>query len=127
LAYLTPDTFDWKQVLDTRAIIKSGALEGLSSTKITSNLKEAGLSYRRINMLHDIRRGRSIEFSKTTEAKLKAETWFDRVYEPFREERKMTSAQATDLWRKTVTETWETIEEAKEGAEMMDKYEAHLL
>lgn len=127
MAYTLTAGFDWKQELDARAIIKAGVLDEHSATKIISDLKDAGLSYRRINMLHDVRRGKAIEWSKTPDAKLRAESWFDRVYEPFREDRKLTSTQATDLWRKTVTETWETIEEAKEGAEMWDKYEASLL
>lgn len=127
MAYILTAGFDWKQDLQAQAIIKQGVLSEFSATKIISNLSDQGLSYRRINMLHDVRRGRAVEWAKTPEAKLKAESWFDRVYEPFREERKMTSREATDLWRKTVTETWQTIEEAKEGNEMWDKYEASLL
>lgn len=73
-------------------------------------------------MLFDVRRSRAVEWAKTPAAKLKAESWFDNVYEPFRAERKMTSREATDLWRKTVDETWETLEEAEEGEEWWEKY-----
>ena len=125
MAYVFSASWDWKQKLRAKNIVTMGMKNDLSTTAIINNLKADGLSYRRVNMLHDIRRSKAVEWSKSPTALTRAETWFDKVFEPFRSERGLSSREASDLWHRTLQESWETIEQAEEGTKWWELYETH--
>jgi len=101
-----------------------GLTKGETSQQIIKTLKDKGVSYRRENMLYDLRRKEASYHAKTPEKRANAKRWFDNVYEKFRKEKGLNSKQASKLWEKTVTQSFDTIEEAREGVEMWELYEA---
>lgn len=123
MPYIFSAAWDWQQKLRAKNILTLGMKNELSTSKIVSQLAAEGLSYRRINMLHDIRRSKAVETAKTPAAMSRAETWFDKVYEPFRKASGLNSREASDLWHRTRTESWETIEDAEEGVKWWEIYE----
>ena len=107
-------------------IIKSGAIDDLSATKIIENLSEKGLTYNRKNELRDIRLAKSFSKGKTPEAREKALKWFDDVYEPFREEKGYTSMTATEKWERARTQSYENLTRAEidEIVDLRRRYES---
>ena len=103
-------------------IIKRGLDSGRTSTNIIKRLKDSQVSYSRSNMLHDIRRKESSFTAKTSEARNKAVKWFDNVYEPFRAKNKYGSKTASRKWQNTVSQTFDTIEDARQGVELWDLF-----
>lgn len=87
-------------------------------------MKNQGLGYRKTNVLHDIRRKEASYLAKSPEKRANAQRWFDNVYEKFRVDKGLNSRQASKLWEKSVTQSYDTIEEAEEGVEMWELYEA---
>lgn len=58
-----------------------------------------GLGYRQSEFYEDWRRAQAIEQSKTWEARVKAESWYENVYERFRKEKGLSSREVTELLR----------------------------
>ncbi len=92
-------------------IYRQGVAQGWTYTKVEGMLKDRGLSYRRKNMEYDYRKAQAIEFTKTPEAKGRAEHWFDKIFEPLRVEKGWDSAQTTDFLRKGGLGVLDTVEE----------------
>jgi len=98
-------------------------IKEISTTQIVKNLEKENLTYRRQNMLEDIRRFDAVFRAKTNETREKANKWFENVYEKFRKEKGYTSEQMTEIWKKTVEQSYDTIEEAELGKELWELYE----
>jgi len=60
--------------------------------------RNAGLSFRKQDVLYDYRRASTIEQSRSLTAKGKAESWFENVLERIRDEKGLTQKQAMDVW-----------------------------
>lgn len=122
MVYTFDAKFDRYKATRIYKIVSSGALARQSATRIADTLKIKGLSYRRIEMLHDIRRARTVEFSKTRETKLTSGYFFDFVYEPFRRDYGLTARQATEIFNLRKEERLETPEELELLADIEDRY-----
>ncbi len=85
--------------------------------------KAQGLAVRKQNLLSDFRRYQAIERSLTPETKERAEKWYEKVYEPFRQKYRMTAAQATKALKAIMEGTIETIEEAETAVGYAELYE----
>jgi hypothetical protein len=97
-------------------------LPEITNAEIIKELKKEGLSYRRKNMLEDIRR-LDATIRATNETKRdNAERWFDNVYEKFRKEEGLSSKEATKKWNRAVLQTADTIKDAEENAQFWDYY-----
>lgn len=92
-------------------IIKSGISEGLKSPGIIDQLRDAGLGYRRQDMLLDIRRMGAVAHIGV-EAGISADRamhFYDAYIEPYRRDRGLTAKQAWENYH-----TWRRREEAAE-------------
>jgi len=100
-------------------VLKQGATEGWTTTKTTTALKEGGLSYRRIEMLTDIRRYASI--ARIREGELEKQNkvldFFEQKIEPFRKAQGLTGEQAWHQRHDWETKRYKDLEEAEEMEE----------
>lgn len=142
MAYKIPSRFTKKEREKYDKILADGVTSEKSTTEIIKEAKKEGLSYRRTNMLHDIRRKESEywrsrekdpetgEWKDTTyheikgEGKQKSLNFFDNVFEKYRDEKNLNSKQATKLWEMTRSQTAETEAEAYAVAEFWDFYKS---
>lgn len=86
-------------------------------------LRRQGLGYRKTVMLEDYRRFQAVDRALTPEARQRAETWYDKVYEPFRKAGNMNAAQATKKLREIREGTIETVEQAEASRDYTESYE----
>lgn len=99
-------------ILDHNAKVRAGKLEAdilpeRPEKEVIAELKEAGLSYRRTDMLADIRRHASSDRSLDDEARQRALDWHDNVYEKIRQDfGNLNSKQATALWQAIVDQSY---------------------
>ncbi|HEC96344.1 MAG TPA: hypothetical protein ENI59_01545 [Euryarchaeota archaeon] len=91
--------FGWSESKTIQDIFREGIKEGRSGSSILSELRSLGLGYRQSEFYEDWRRAQAIEQSKTWEARAKAESWYENVFEEFRKEKGLTSREMTDLLR----------------------------
>jgi len=79
--------------------------------------RNAGLSFRKQDVLYDYRRASTIEQSRSLTAKGKAESWFENVLEGIRKEKGLTQKQALGVWSemKRKQEELEGFTEEEEG------------
>jgi len=103
-------------------VLKAGAVAKVAGARMIDTLKTRGISYRYEEMLHDIRRARTVEFAKTRDTKLTSGYFFDFVYEPFRSKHDLTARQATDIFNLRKEERLETQEELEMLAEIEERY-----
>lgn len=108
----------WSREKKVKTINKLKKLvnEGKNTNEIQRELRAEGLGYRRENLQHDIRRYKAFKDSKTPEARAKNKRWFDRVFEPFRDERKKagwTNKQINEHWRRAQTQSYENLTAAE--------------
>lgn len=124
MPYHFPEAWDSAQRVNAVYLLEAGVRGGYSGADLVFQLQSMGLSYRRIEMLHDIRRAGAVAFARTAEDSRRAGQWFDSVFEPFRAANSMTANEASVAWDKTRSQTWDTLEEAEQGLDLMDRYEA---
>lgn len=122
MVYVFDSRFDRYQAIKIYKVISAGALSKVSAARTIKALKIKGLSYRRIEMLHDIRRSRAVEFAKTGEAKLSSGYFFDMVYEPTRAIHKLTASEMNKITRDEERGIWETEDEKLIIEELEERY-----
>jgi hypothetical protein len=105
-----------------KEIIREGVEDGISSKGIIARLTVENESFRKTEMLLDIRRERATIFAQSETAKDNATTWFEEVYEVMRKENNWDSQQATRFWQKILDESYDNLEEAKKGSEYWELY-----
>ena len=122
MVYTFDARFDRYKATRIYKIISTGALAKVSATRITDTLKVKGLSYRRTQMLHDIRRARAVEFAKTSATKLSSGYFFDFVYEPFRKETGLKTLEINKILRDREAGIYEDEEELELIMDVEDRY-----
>ena len=122
MVYVFDSNFDRYKANRIFKIIKAGALAEVTATRMIAQLRNKALSYDNSKMLHDIRRARAIEFSKTANSYYNAQLFFDYVYEPFRSDYGLKSSEASKIFRDRDREFWETDEELNQIMNIDDRY-----
>lgn len=122
MVYVFAARFDAYPAAKIHDVLKVGVQAKVSGSKIIETLKAAGLTYRRTEMLHDVRRARAVEFAKTYEGAAASGAYFDDVYEPFRAKRGLTASETNEIFRKKERMEWETAEELEDLLEIEDRY-----
>jgi len=118
-AYNFNSRWDAAQRSEGIGILETSVREGWTTTKTTNALKEAGLSYRRTDMLDDIARAVATEWSRTETAYENSERWFNSL-EKYRELfGNPPRAQAVDFMHKWANESFETVDEI-EAADVLE-------
>lgn len=116
------DSFTKVEKSKAEEIIRYGVENELSSKAIRIDLQQEGLSYRKQSSLDDIRRVRVTNKALTGDSTQRAEIWYENVFEKFRKTHKLDHNQALEHWKKSVTQTAETVEQAELNAEFWDFY-----
>lgn len=123
----------------TEKIIRKGIKKSLSTSKIIQELKDNDLSFKRQDMLLEIRKYKAEYIPKRTKLKTgeiktnfvlpenrknltKKQKWFIEVFEPFRKENKLTSSQASLIIRQETVTTHKKANEIKLGKKYWEKY-----
>lgn len=101
---------------------KKPLLKEIPSSKIIEALRNENLSYRKQNMLEDIRRLNATSQAKTTLKENRANIWFDNVYEEFRKENKLDSKRTSELWQYAKYQSAKLIEDAELSRNFWDMY-----
>ena len=107
-----------------KRIVENGAKKGSSATSIISSLKERGISYRRQEMLSDIRHAKVLAPAKNSVAERNADTWYESVLEPFRAATGMHFDTALALLEKDRSLTELTLEEAEAMGQYWEYYDS---
>jgi len=107
MSFVTSTKFSGNEKNKIHNIIKKGLSENQKPKDIIFTLKKKNLSYRKQNMLLDIRRHNSAIYVKTPTARDNAQSWFDNVFEPMRKQKKWNSKQATEFWNNARTQSYE--------------------
>lgn len=114
--YLYQQKKDISDAYTISGILRSFVKRDERPAAFMDELKARGLSYRKTDMLSDYRRGQAIEKALTYDAKHRAESWFDTVFEPFRAKHDFTSKEASRFIQRGEYGLLETIEEMEEYA-----------
>lgn len=122
LVYVFDSKFDRYKATKIYKLIKAGAIAEQSATRIVDQLKIKGLSYRRIEMLHDVRRARAVEFAKTRDTRYRSGMFFDYVYEPFRRETGLRTTEVNKILRDRERAIYEDEEELRLIDDIEDRY-----
>lgn len=112
MSYILSSAFDIAQTERALWILKEAVTGRASSSETIGYLQEEGLGYRRQNMLDDYRRAQAIENTRTPEARINAEKWYEDVIEPTRTKYGLTGSEMSEIWNKLKT-----------GEEIPDEYE----
>lgn len=106
-------------------IFKTGSLERWSAAKTTSTLRKFGLSYRRTDMLADIRRYDAIGRVREgdVEKQNKVLDFIEQKLEPFRKARGLTGVQAWKQRHKWEKKRYTDMEEAEMMEGDADEYQ----
>ena len=107
-----------------KRIVESGAKKNSSATSIISDLKGKGISYRRQEMLADIRHAKVLAPAKNPVAERNADTWYESVLEPFRAETGMSLDSALALLERDRSLTELTLEEAVTMSQYWEYYDS---
>ena len=111
MSFLTSKKYSGLEKNKIHNIIKSGLDKELPPKEIMLNLKKENLSYRKQNMLQDIRRQNASINVKSPQARDNTQSWFDNVYEPMRKANKWNSKQATEYWNNARTQSYEGLDD----------------
>lgn len=83
--YNFSSTFTLAQRLRATDLLAWGTRENWSTTDLQTRLQREGLGYRRSVLIKDYERARVISLSSTKEAEQRANDFYERVYQPFKE------------------------------------------
>ena len=114
--------FHEKKRQQIQTFIRRSVKRGDSPQQIYDNMHKKGISYRKQNVLADIRLKNATINAKTPAARKNAETWFLNVFEPFRKQNKLDSAQAKKQWENAVSQSFKTYDDAKLITALRDEY-----
>lgn len=100
-------------------LLQTSVREGWTSTRTINAFKDAGISYRRTDMLADISRANATEWSRTEDAYERADMWFNSL-EKYRElYGKTDRATAIKFMQDWKDESWDTLEDI-EAAQVLE-------
>jgi hypothetical protein len=120
-----PKQFDSKERAKILRVIDRGIKAQTPAREIKQKLRDKGLGYRDTNLYHDIRR-RKAEYRPlmTTdrkiagyykldkEARVKSVKWYDKVFEAYRKERKLTAKQVNKIWDRAREQSYSKLSDA---------------
>lgn len=92
-SYNFPTAFDAAQKERASDLLRWGARENWSTTELQTRLQREGLGYRRANLIRDYEHARVVSLAKTADAEGRAESFYQRVYKPFKSEMGLNTAQ----------------------------------
>jgi hypothetical protein len=127
------DRLDRAKVL---RVIDKGIKAQTPAREIKQILRNRGLGYRDTNLYHDIRRRKSEYrpimttdsniagyFRLDREARVKSVKWYDKVFEAYRKERKLTAKQVNKIWDRAREQSYGKLSQAEiEEAEDIWEY-----
>jgi hypothetical protein len=93
MAYKLSTAFDISQQDRASELLNTGAREGWSTSRVQTMLQREGLGYRRENIVEDYRHAQVVGASLTPESAERAESFYQRIYVPFKEEHDLTSTE----------------------------------
>lgn len=93
VSYTFPKAFDTTQRDRAAELLKWGARENWSTTELQERLQREGLGYRRSVLIRDYEHARVVSQAKTADAEHRAESFYQRIYKPFKEDMKLNTAQ----------------------------------
>jgi len=97
MPYKLSTAFDAAQKTRAVEMLAQGARENWTARGLYANMAAAGLSYARGAMQEDQIRASVISAAKTDDAFRRADSFYDRIYKPFKDEHKYTRAQMGDV------------------------------
>lgn len=124
MGYRLSKKLDGTQKDTVRRIFRESVKKGHNTTTILNRLSENGVTYRRTNMLRDIRLATASSQAHDTLNRLKAVNWYENVFETFQEAHNLTPKKAAIQWNRIRDESYDTLEEAELGAEWQELYDS---
>lgn len=94
----------------------------VSANALLRELRESGVSYRRQDMLDDVRRSAVSFRAKSVEGMENAQRFYDTVLEPIRKEYDVTQKEAFKIWRRIQEQDYRDLLEAESFADIWDIY-----
>jgi len=93
ISYKMTGAFDIAQRKRAAELLAQGAREQWGTNRMQTMLQREGLGYTRSAIVEDYRHAEVVSTSKSDEALGRAESFYQRVYEPFRKEMNLTAPQ----------------------------------
>jgi len=124
MAYLYEKKYGGETLLRIETIFKQAMTSEKGGQFLYEQLHRQGLSYRKQNILSDYRRFQAIDRSLTPESRARAESWYDKVYEPFRKEMGYNAKQATEALHRIREGDINTEAEAEASGQYAEAYES---
>ena len=125
MSYYYEKQFGAEGALRIETVMRQSYTTQKGGQAVYTALRSQGLGYRKTELLNDYRKFQAVDPGKTPEAQARAETWYEKVYEPLRKERKWTAKQTSEFLRMITKGTQETIEQAEAIGEYAELYEQH--
>jgi hypothetical protein len=123
MTYEYESKFGGQSALRIETVMRQTMSSGTSFNRMQSTLKNQGLGYNRQVMQNDWRKFQAIDRSKTPEARTRAESWYTKVFLPFKEESGLSFKEATQTLKSLQEKTVETLEEAQIARNYAELYE----
>jgi len=120
MSFIYEKRYGGEQALRIETIFSQAATSGLPQGGVYSTLFAQGLAWRKTDVYNDFRRYKAIYQAKSPEARAKAETWFEKVYEPLRNKMGKNTAKTNELLQKIETGEIVTEEEAELAGEHVE-------
>jgi len=124
MSFLFALKFGGENLLRVETIFRQAMTSEKGGQFLYEQLHRQGLSYRKQNILSDYRRFQAIDRSLTPESRVRAESWYDKVYEPFRKEHGYNAKQATEALTKIRQGDINTEAEAEASGKYAEAYES---
>lgn len=138
MSYDIPKRYAGSQRRQILRIIDRGIKRNTPAREIKSQLRAKGLGYRDTNIYHDIRRRQAEyrpiigedrkvigQYRLAPDKRAKSLSWFDNVFERYRQERKLTSKQAEKVWNNARQQSYDKLsdEEIDEAEDIWELYD----
>lgn len=109
--------------LRIETVMRQAMTQKAGGQHVYTTLRAQGLGYRKTDMLQDYRRFQAVDMAKTPEARGRAESWFEKVYQPLWKEMGRDTQKTTEFLRAVIQGTIETFAQAQLAGTYAEFYE----
>jgi len=123
VGYIFEKKIQFAQVVYTGRLFRTAIRKDMSFNAFQRDMQDRKLSYKRLDMLADWNRAKSIEHSKTNAAYNRAKTWYDNIALPNMKKRGLTPTEFFGWLKKGQGDMFDTLEEMEEWLEYEEEVE----
>ena len=123
MGYLFEGMGTFNEALHRESMFKKAVRDGRSFNSFQRDMMDKKLSYKRVDMLKDWNRAKSVEVAWRPGARDRAIVWYDKVAEPNMKRRGLTPTEFFGWMRKGEGDMFDTLEEQEDWLDFEDEVE----